>query len=119
MENSTWRSNASGTPLAYYRRGEYIYLDRPIDSEADDIKVYAVLISDDFNNDDIAPYNQLTYLEPFHYAMVLYLKMRAKAKFGKKAQAASARAEYDAYVAWMKKEIGGGKYGKIYFRKKR
>ena len=72
-ENSEWRGRSSGTPKAYYRRGKWLYLDRPIDSNEHDIKIYSVLIPDDFDDDNKTPYNELTYLEPFHYAIVKFV----------------------------------------------
>ncbi len=113
-EAENWRARTSGTPKKWYRRGNTLYLDRPIDSNEEDIVVHAVLISDDWNS-DVAPYNALTYLEPFHYAMVLYLQKRAKAKIGKAKDALTAAAEYSAYVKWAKGQLGGDKYAAIHF----
>lgn len=108
-EARNWRSRNSGTPKAYYRRGKWIVLDRAIDSAAEDVKVYSVLIPDAYT-DDVAPFNQLTYLEPFHYSLIYYLQKRAKMKIGKSGEEVKALQEYDAYIKWMKKELGGGKY---------
>lgn len=105
-----WRSAESGVPVDYFRRGKYLYLGTPPE-EADTIQVYCVKISEDFDQDSVAPFNELTHLEPFHYSIVLYMIMRAKAKVGKPEDAAKARAEYESFIAWIKKEIGGGKYG--------
>lgn len=115
MEAPNWRGRSSGIPKAYYRYGAYIYLDRPIDSEEDDIVVYSVLISDDFDS-NVAPYNQLTYLEPFHPALLFYLMWRAKKKIGKREDAKAAYLDYLDYTAWMKSELGGGKFANIYRR---
>jgi len=115
QDSRTWRSRASGTPREYYRRGKYFYLDRAVGSDADDIKVYAVLISTDWNT-DVAPYNQLTHLEPFHYGMQLWIKWKMKNKIGKGQEAVAAWSEYLEYTKWVKKELGGGKYGPITFR---
>jgi len=114
----SWRSNSSGTPTKYYRRGKNIFLNRPIDSEADDLIIYAVLVSDDFNSDSKLPFNELTYLTPFHFSLVKWLIWKAKAKVGKPQDAQKAQAEYLEYTLWMKKEITGGKTAPIYFRKK-
>ena len=113
-DTPTWRDRNSGIPEKWYRRGTYLYLDRKIDSAEDDLIIYSVLISDDWNT-DVAPYNQLSYLEPFHFGMVLYLQKRAKAKVGKGQDAAKATAEFGAYVAWAKKQLGGNKFAPIYF----
>jgi len=117
MEAINWRARGSGTPKKYYQRGKYLYLDRPIDVNAEDIVVYAILKSDDWDS-DVSPYNQLEYLEPFHPAMVLYLTMRAKSKIGKEEEARAAQVEYFAYQAWAKRQLAGGKAGPIYFRKR-
>ena len=113
-ENPNWRNNSSGTPKKWYRRGKYIYLDRPIDSNAYDITIYSVLVSDDWDS-DVAPFNQISYLEPFHYAMVLYLAKRAKAKIGKPEESMKAQSEYNAYVKWVKSQLGGNKFAPIRF----
>jgi len=117
MESPTWRDWDSGTPKKWYRRGKYLYLDKPIDSAADDLIIYAVLISDDWDS-DVAPYNQLGHLEPYHEAMVLYLTKRAKAKIGKGDEAKNANTEYLDYCRWAKTQIGGNKSGSIFFRKR-
>ena len=116
-DSPTWRDWGSGTPKKWYRRGKYLYLDRKIDSAAEDIKVYSVLISDDWNA-DVAPFNQLAHLEPFHQSMVLYLVAKAKIKVGKPEEAVSAQNEYMAFLRWAKTLIGGNKYGPIFFQKK-
>jgi len=113
-ERKSWRSNAAGTPKKYYRRGKYIYLDRAIDSNAYDLKVYAILISDDFDS-NVTPFNQLTYLEPFHYGLVKWLKWKAKEKVGKRQDAINAGAEYIDFATQMKNTLGGGKFGPIQF----
>ena len=113
--NGGWRNYSSGTPKKYFRRGKYLYVERAIDSEEDDLIVYAVLISDDWDS-NVAPYNELTHLENFHYGMVLWLQWKAKAKIGKREDALKAMAEYLDYVKWAKRELGGGKYGNIFFR---
>lgn len=115
-EDINWRSNSSGTPEKYYKRGRYIFLDRPIDSNAEDLVVYSVLLSTDFDNDIKTPYNELPYLEPFHYAIVLYLQKKAKMKVGKRNEELKAVQEFNAYVKWMKKMLIGGRHGAIQFR---
>ncbi len=114
MEDINWRARSAGTPKKWYRRGKYLYLDRPIDSAADDLIIYAVLISNDWIT-DVAPYNQWTSLEPYHDAMVLYLIKRAKAKVGKPEEATAAENEYLSYCKWAKSQIGGNKFGPIHF----
>ena len=57
----------------------------------------------------------LTYLEPFHPAILKFLQWKAKAKVGKREDAERARQEFVEYTLWMKKEIGGMKYTAIRF----
>ena len=116
-ESSNWRDRSSGTPKKWYRRGKYLYLDRKIDTVSIKVKVYAVLLSNDWIT-DIAPFNALAHLEPFHSAMVLYLTKKAKAKVGKPEEALAAAQEYMAFVGWAKKQLSGNKGAPIYFRKR-
>lgn len=115
-QTPNWRTASSGTPKKYFRRGKYLKLDKPPDSTIESFNIDYIAISDDFNSDSIAPYNQLTHLEPFHYGLVLYLQWRAKAKVGKPEEANTAMALYNSYIVWVKKEVGGGKYGAVEFR---
>lgn len=115
-EISNWRTANSGTPKQYYRRGKYMYVYPKPDDTITQFNVDYVAKPDDFNDDNIEPYNQLTHLEPFHDAILFYLAWRAKAKVGKGEEAATAMQLYGAYVQWMRKEVGGGKYGPIEFR---
>ena len=114
-DDENWRDRSSGTPEKFYRRGKWLCLDRPVGSEEDDLKVYCVLKPDDFDADTKTPYNELEYLEPFHYAIVLYLKWRAKEKVGKGTEAKGAETEFLSYIAYMKKELGGSKFKPIRF----
>lgn len=116
--SSGWRTASSNVPKYYYRRGKYLHLYPKPDSTISSLHVYFVAIADDFDDDVKTPYNQLPHLEPFHYGIVKYLTWRAKSKVGKREDAAAAMTEYLAYIDWIKKEIGGGKYGPIYYRPK-
>jgi hypothetical protein len=117
LEAPNWRARDAGTPRKWYRRGKYLYLDRKIGTDAEDLIIYSVLISTDWST-DVAPFNELTNLEPYHYAMVLYLVKKAKAKVGKPEEAVAAQAEYNAYMRWAKGQLGGNKYGSVFFRRK-
>jgi hypothetical protein len=112
-EDYSWRKRSAGTPEKWYRRGKYLYFDYPVATAALEIRVYAVLVSDDFDNDNITPYNQLSFLEPFHWAIVLYLIWMAKKKVGKPEDALKAENDFNAYCVFMRKTIGGNKYGPI------
>lgn len=117
QESASWRDRESGTPKKWYRRGKYLYLDRPIDTASIKVKVYAVLRSTDWST-DVEPFNQLEYLEPYTEAITLYLAKRAKAKIGKPEEAAAAQKEWVDYLAWAKQQLGANKFSPIYFRKK-
>lgn len=112
QETPSWRTADSGTPNRYFRFNNMIVFDRP-GATAVTLKIYAVLISNDFNDDNKLPFNEYTHLEPFHYSLVLYLTMRAKFKIGKPNEQMAAMAEYENYVKWMKTEIQRGTYSEI------
>lgn len=112
QEKPNWRSNSSGTPKKYYRRMDNIYTEKPIDSNAYDLKVYSVLKPNDFDDDAKSPFNELGYLEVYHYSMVLFLQKKAKMKISKETEEGKAGQEFAGYVIWMKKMLGGGKYTK-------
>lgn len=109
---SSWRTNSVGVPRRYYRRNQFITFEKPA-SEIKDITVDAIIKPDDFDDDNKTPFNELDYLEPFHYGMVLYLNMRAKKKEGKGQEETKEKKEYEAYVKWTKKIVQGGKISKI------
>ena len=108
----SWRSYSSGTPKKYYRRNQYIYFERPPD-EVVEVTVDAIIKPDDFDDDAKTPFNELSYLEPYHYGLVLYLTMRAKGKVGKSEEFSSAYAEYMQYINDTKKTIRGNRIDKI------
>ena len=112
-EDSSWRERSAGTPEKYYRRGKHLYFDYPILTADLEIRVYAVLVSDDFVGDDSTPYNGLTYLEPYHYGIVKYLQWKAKAKVGKPGEGQIAQKEFSTYATWMKQQISGNKFSPI------
>lgn len=114
--NSQWRTASSGTPRYYYRYGQYINVYPTPDTTIVNFNVDLILLSNPFNNLNIMPYNQLPYLAPFHYGLVLYLQWRAKIKIGKDDEADAAYKLYSMYVQWMIDTIGGGKYGEMEFR---
>jgi len=117
-ESRSWRSRASGTPKKYYVRGKWIYLDRPVGSDEDDLKVYSVLIADDLDDDAKTPFNQITMYEPYHVGLVFYLTWRAKAKVGKPQDVATAYQMYVSYTEFVKREVGGMKFSAINFQPK-
>jgi len=117
MESKEWRARPAGIPLKWFRRGKYLWFDRKVDTAADDIVVYSVLVSDDWTT-DIQPYNNLDYLRPFHQAMVLYLTKKAKNKIAKEEEAIRANLEYQSYIKWCRSQLGTTQFGEIYFRKR-
>jgi hypothetical protein len=112
-EDSSWRTRSAGTPEKWYRRGKFLYFDYPVSTADLEIRVYTVLVSDDFVGDDTTPYNQLSHLELYHYGINKYLQWKAKAKVGKPNEAQAAQAEFLDYAKFMKSQIGGNKYSPI------
>ncbi len=117
--NSSWRTRNPGTPEKYYRRESRIYFDRPINSGAKDVDIYAILISDDFVGDGAIPYNSLSYLEPFHGGILKFLQWKAKEKIGKGNEGDKAASQFVAYAKWMKKELAGGRHAPILYMGKK
>ncbi len=114
--NTQWRTASSGIPKWYYRYGKNIVVYPKPDTTIVNFTVDFVLLSNPFNNISIMPFNQLPYLQPFHPALVFYLTWRAKVKIGKSEESDTALKAYGAYVEWMNKVVGGGKYGPMEFR---
>lgn len=112
----SWRTNAAGTPKKYYRRGKWLYFDRPVETAGEEIRVYAVLVSDDFDNDAKTPFNERTDLEPFHSGIISYLIWKTKPKVAKPGEAATAEKDFYSFAEFMKKTISGGKLSQIHFR---
>lgn len=113
--NSQWRTVTDGKPLYYYRYGKNLCLYPAPDSSVTRITCDIIILSDPFINMTQKPYNEIPYLANFHYALVLYLAWRGKAKVGKDLESDAAKKVYDDYVQWMVKTIGR-KYGPIEFR---
>lgn len=111
-----WRTASIGVPRYYYRYGKYVVLCPTPSSVITNLTVDLILLSNPFNNLTIMPFNQLPYLAPFHYSLVLYLVWRAKVKIGKGDESDAALKALNTYVQWMVKTIGGGKYGVVEFR---
>ena len=118
QENETWRSNANGTPYKYFRRGNFLKFEKPA-SAVKDIQVYTILISDAWDDDNKEPFNELSYLDPYHYIMVLYLIKRGKKKIGKPEDIAAANSEYYEFLNWMKSEENQGTHCAIQLKPKR
>lgn len=114
---SSWRTASSGTPKHYYRYMNYIYLYPKPDTSDEDIDVDYVAIPADFDS-NVEPFNQIKYLSVFSYSLVKWLKIKAKQKIGKPQDAANAMLEYEEYIKFMKKTIGGYQFGEISFRPK-
>jgi hypothetical protein len=114
--SSSWRTASSGTPKHYYRRNQFLHLYPAPDDTISSIHAYYIAIPEDFDDDNKTPYNQLLHLEPFHPAIIFYLTWRAKAKVGKPQDADTELNQYEDYIKFIKREIGGGKHGPVYFR---
>ena len=116
--NASWRDNSNGVPDKYYRRGKFLNFECP-SVAVKDVQVYTILVSDDWDDDTKDPFNQLSYLSPHHYVMVLYLIMRAKKKVGKRQEKIDAKQEYDDYVDSMKSVEDRGDHSAIQLKPKR
>ena len=114
--NSQWRKASSGKPLYYYRYGQYLNVYPTPNSTVSSFGIDFILLSTAFTQMNQTPFNALPYLANFHYALVMYLTWRGKAKIGKDTDADSALKLLGIYLNWMIKTIGGGKYGPIEFR---
>ena len=114
-DNSQWRSAGSGKPLYYYRYGQNISLYPIADSTISAITADFIILSNPFINLNQKPFNEIPYLVNFHYALVLYLTWRGKAKIGKDAESESTLQLMNAYLNKMVKTLGR-KYGPIQFR---
>ena len=113
---SQWRTAQTGVPRWYYRSGSNIVVYPTPDSTVSYMNVDLVLLSNPFTQLNQTPYNQIPYLAPFHYALVVYLQWRAKIKIGKDEEGKAAYALYQQYLQWMRKTLQGGRYGTIEFR---
>lgn len=102
--DSTWKSRSSGAPTYYWRRGKYLWFDRPNEASIT-IAVDCVLVSDPFDSDSKSPYNSLEHLEPFHEAVLKFLLWKAKKKIGKDQEAEIALRDYQSYLSDMRKQI--------------
>jgi len=116
QQRPSWRTQANGVPRDYYRRNQFLNLGRK-PSAVKDILVYTVLIADPLDDDSKTPFNQFAHLEPFHYALVLYLEKRVYGnKVIRKFSEMTATEEYNAYVSWITKETQRGIYDNIQIR---
>lgn len=108
--NSTvryWKSRTAGEPKNWWRRGKYLWLDRPAAATGDDIEIDYILRPDAFDSDAKEPFNELDHLEPYHDALVKYLQHRSKQKVGKQEEASIAEKDYSKYLEWMRKTVTG------------
>jgi len=103
-----WKTADSGTPKKYFRRGKYLWFDYAPAADDVEIAISTVYVSDDFDSDGATPYNGLSYLEPFHQAVLKYMQWKGKMKVGKDDEELMAAKEYYTYIKRMKKAIQGG-----------
>jgi hypothetical protein len=116
VKRPSWRTTGNGVPKDYYRRNQNLVLGRKA-SAVKNILVYTVLLPNAMDDDTKEPFNELPHLVPFHYSLVLYLKMRAFGGKIKKPDAAQAAVvEYENYIKWIKKEIDRGIYREMQIR---
>lgn len=110
-----WKSRTSGVPKYYWRRGQYLWLDRK-PSAVKTVSVDSILIPADFDSDSSEPFNGLTHLRPFHDSISKYLQSRTKQKIGKQEDAAIAEKDYEKYVDWMKKTVSGYSRSSVFLK---
>jgi hypothetical protein len=116
-EATNWRTRTAGVPKQYFRRGRWLYYDRPIEAVPNPVIIYCVLISNDFLLDADVPMNGLTYLEPYQVGLIFYVEWRAMTKIKKLEEAAIAYKNYVDYAAETKKTLAQSKYGPITLRR--
>ena len=109
-----WRYAASGTPTRWFLRSGELWFDKK-SSAAKTVRVYTIQIAESFNDDNITPFNQLTFLEPYHPGIVKYLQYRAKQKIGDEKEGLRARQEYLEYRQDMKNAIQASDRSSIRF----
>lgn len=112
---SNWKAASSGTPRKYFRRGQYLWFDCKPSASDVDIDVSTVYISNDFDADEESPYNELSFLEPFHPGILKYIQWKVKQKVGKDQEASKAELEYYSFVKRMAKLTSGGQNDKAFF----
>ncbi len=115
QKSKTWKKRSNGTPKKWWRRGKYLWFDKPPDSISE-IAVDCIYISDDFDGDTKTPYNELTHLEPYHDGILKYLQWRTKQKLSKQDEASIAKKDYFDYTSWMKRLVAGYSHAAIYLR---
>lgn len=112
-----WRERTSGRVTRYFRRGQFLWYERPAE-DGKTIRVYAVLLPDEWDDDNKIPFNELTYLEPFHPGLVKYLEWKSKGKIEKGQAEVDARNQYRDYANWALEQVGGDILGAIFLENK-
>lgn len=108
-----WKTQNSGIPKRYWRRGAILWFDKPCETAGLEIAVDCILTPEPFDNDSEEPFEGLSHLQAYVDGINKYLQWRSKPVVGKPQDAAQAYKDYVAYVAWMKKRVGGAKFGPI------
>lgn len=114
--SKNWKTNDSGTPKYYWRKGQYLWFDRAPDTAGVDIGVDCILIPDDFDSDSEEPFNEIGNLQVYTDSILKYLQYRAKQKIGKHDEAAIAQKDYLSYVQWMSKRVKAAKFAAIFIK---
>lgn len=100
---SSWRNFSSGIPRYYYKRNDYLYFDVPCSESSVVIEVFSILLPETFNSDSQTPFNDISYLVPFHVGILKYCQWKAKFKIGKSNEAMVAEKEYTDFLTRMKR----------------
>lgn len=109
----SWRTQDSGTPKYYWRRGKYLWFDKAPDDDDVEIAIDSILIPNSLTNDTQKPFNEIGNLQVYSEALSKYLQWRCKQKVGKQDEAVIAYNDYLKYVVWMKKRVKAAKLGSI------
>lgn len=111
--SKSWKTYEAGTPRYYWRRGKYLWFERPASASNIEVAVDCILVPDDFDDDTESPFDGLLTLQPYDESISKYLQMRAKQKVGKYDEAQAAEKDYAAYLTWMSKAVKSAKFGPI------
>lgn len=114
--NKRWKSASNGIPKRYWKRGKFLWLNVPPDTDDVEIEVDCVLIPVEVNSDDDEFFEGLGHLQPFCDSINKYLQWRTKQKVGKYEEANVAHQDYLTYLGWMRKKVKAGKYGAIFLK---
>jgi hypothetical protein len=113
-EDRKWRNHLGGTVNKWWLRKSTVWLDKNPKAS----KTLIVSIAKKPNpliQDSQIPFDELSYLEPYHIALVKYLQMRFKSSLGKEEGAMISKSEYEGYINECKDRLSTGRSGSASF----